>query len=222
LKVNESRILILCITIQYSVQLSGQLTNDSTVVKTIWIYAGVQIKNISPTTQQIQALPDFNKGYYLLENHEYNKGIKFLKRAITIDSIGNCGTGEDGVAYSEIGYAYMRLGDYPNALEYLNKAININAFNASAYLSIAVIMESQKDFQEALQTLDTLNHRVPEYAIGYAQKGFILEHLGKNELALIEYNKFIKLVNEQGQANASQAMIQDVEEKIKNLKAKDQ
>src|SRR5678815_4300641 len=168
----KAAFLILCITIQYSVQLSGQLTNDSTVVKQFGYTQESKLKT-SPTTQQIQALPDFNKGYYLLENHEYNKGIKFLKKAITIDSIGNCGTGEDGVAYSELGYAYMRLGDYPNALEYLNKAININAFNASAYLSIAVIMESQKDFQGALQTLDTLNHRVPEYAIGYAQKGFI-------------------------------------------------
>jgi tetratricopeptide (TPR) repeat protein len=170
--------------------------------------------------QQLKAKPYYDKGYSLVGQYEFKKAIVALKKAIEIDSSGNCATGKDGIAYSELGYAYTRLKDFDNAMIYLDKAIAVNKLVPQPYLSKAVVLMQQKNNDGALEVLNLLIKHVPGYAMGYVQRGFLFDSIGEYESALIDFKKYIELVNEQKQQKNSKAMVEDIGKRIGGLERK--
>ena len=215
---------IILITTFLSVLLTSNLfgqINDSTEVKQITYNPNSNSeKMVMVTEQQMKAKPDYDKGYSLVGNHEFNKAIKPLKKAIKIDSTGNCGTGNNGMAYSELGYAYTRLGDFDNAIIYLDKAIEINKLVPEPYLSKSVILMQQGNNELALQTLDSLIKYIPEYAMAYVQRGFLYNSTKKYELALQDFNKYLEIVKEQNQEQNSKTLVEDIKKQVKELEKK--
>jgi len=176
--------------------------------------------NIILSEQQFKAKPFYDKGFLLIDNNNFRNAIKPLKKAIKIDTTGNCGTGKDGMAYSELGYVYTRLKDFKNALIYLNKAIEINKQIPETYLSKANVFLMKKDKELALKTLDNLINYNPKYAFAYAQKGFINNSLNNYELAIKDFHKFLEIIKEQNEEDYSKELIDGVEQRIKELEQK--
>ena len=156
----------------------------------------------------------------MVGNHEFNKAIKPLKKAIEIDTSGNCGTGKNGMAYSELGYAYTRMNDFDNALIYLNKAIELNKTLPEPYLSKSVMLMQQGKNELALETLDLLILNIPDYAMAYVQRGFLYNSDKKYQLALQDFNKFLELLENQGQQQNTRALVDDIKKQVKDIEKK--
>ena len=213
-------LLIIFLICSHDSNLFGQ-TNDSTRVKQI-IYEPNSGKNkiVRVSEQQMKAKPFYLEGYSFIDNHEFEKAIKSYKKAIEIDSTGNCGTGTNGIAFGELGYAYTRMGDFKNAITYLDKAIELNKFAPDPYQSKSVLLMQQGKNELALNVLDSLIEYVPEYAMGYVQRGFLFNSTAKYELALQDFNKYLALIKKQNQEQNSAALVEDVKRKISEIEAK--
>lgn len=207
-------------SIFFASNIYGQISDSTEVKQITYTSNSNKDKIVMVTEQQMKAKPDYDKGYSLVGNHEFNKAIKPLKKAIKIDSTGNCGTGKNGMAYSELGYAYTRLGDFDNAVIYLDKAIEINKLAPEPYLSKSVIQMQQGNNELALQTLGSLIKYIPEYAMAYVQRGFLYNSTKKHELALQDFNKYLEIVKEQNQEQNSRALVENIKKQIKELEKK--
>lgn len=200
--------------------LFGQI-NDSKETEQITYNSGSTKKESAPLTkQQSKAKPEYEKGYELVSNGDFKKATKALKKAIDIDPTGNCGTGRNGMAYSELGYTYSRMGDLENAMTYLNKAIEINKYLPEAYLNKCVVFMQAQRQDLALSELEKLIKYNPDYAMGYAQRGFIYSMSENYDQALKDFNKFLDLVKDPEQAQSSQGLVEEVKKKIKEIEKK--
>ncbi|WP_221798727.1 NADase-type glycan-binding domain-containing protein [Oceanobacter mangrovi] len=91
-----------------------------------------------------------SKGEELYHAKKYEDAIYHYKEAIDKDP-------SFAQAYSNLGLAYQRVNDYPNAIWANRKAIALargktrNVVSASSYYNIARIFEAQNKYEEALQ-----------------------------------------------------------------------
>jgi tetratricopeptide (TPR) repeat protein len=170
--------------------------------------------------QQLKAKESYDLGYSLNGNHEFKKAVKQLKKAIEIDSTGNCGTGKNGSAHGELGYAYTRLDDFENALFYLSKAIDLDKTSPQRYLNKSVLLMQHGKNDLALETLNSLITNIPDYVPGYVQRGFLYNSNQKYELALADFNKSLLLIKEQNQEQYSSAMVDEIKKQINEIKSK--
>ena len=213
-----SAIMILSILIASN--LYGQVNKSSKATQVTSEYSSNQGEKIAVTKQQMQANPDYKKGYQFIGNHEFAKAISPLKKAIAIDPTGNCGSGENGRAHSELGYAFSRLGDFDNAMLYLNKAIEINKMLPEPYLTKSAFLLQKGDTENALIELDKLINLHPDYSMAYVQRGFLYNSTGKDELALQDFNEYLSLVKKQKEEQNQKDLVADVKNKIKTLEKK--
>jgi len=109
----------LCILIFMTIQLFGQIT-DSTLLKKF--FHDSKSEKYIVSEQQEKAKPYYEKGYNLIAIQRYSDAIEPLKKAVDIDSTGNCGAGINGFAYYLLSHAYGEIGDYKNARLYMDKA----------------------------------------------------------------------------------------------------
>lgn len=210
--------LIICvICVLMTFQLKGQKVDSSKVEKIYYDSDSKNKKGIWLTGLQLKAKPDYDLGYSLNGNHEFAKAIEPLKRAIEIDTTGNCGTGKNGTAYGELAYSYTRLDDYNNAIIYLDKAIQINRKIPEPYLNKAVLLSQHGQNEQAIKTLNLLTENIPNYAMAYVQRGFIYELIKQPEQALNDFKMFLDLVKEQKQEKNSKALIDKIKTRIKEI-----
>jgi len=200
--------------------LFAQKSDSSTVIPITYKPTSAKEKLVKVTAQQMKANSEYQKGYNLVGNREFKKAIPPLKKAISIDSTGNCGTSNNGIAYSELGLAYTRLGDFTNAIIYLNKAIQLNNFLPEPYLSKSILLMQQGKNDLALETLNLLIVNVPDYAMGYVQRGFLYNSTQKYELALQDFNTFLEVVKKQNQQQNSKELVDNIKKKIKEIEQK--
>ncbi len=200
--------------------MKGQLNDSSKVKKIYYDYKSTNKNGVLITKSQYEAISNYEKGYSLNGNHEYNKAIIFLKEAIEIDSTGNCGTGKNGMAYSELAYSYTRLEDFNNAIIYFDKAIQINKYIPEPYENKTVMLSAQGKYEEALKTINLLIKNIHEYDLAYAQRGFIFISLNKPELALNDFRYFLSIMKAHNQEEHSKALVDDVRKEIKSLEEK--
>jgi tetratricopeptide (TPR) repeat protein len=204
----------------FASNLCGQ-TKDTTQVKQITYEPNSDKKEILRVSeQQMKAKPFYDQGYSFVDSHEFEKAIVSYKKAIEIDSTGNCGTGKDGIAFGELGYAYARMSDFQNAITYLDKAIQVNKFSPDPYQTKSVLLMQQGKNNLALKVLDSLIEYVPDYAMGYVQRGFLYNSTAEYKLALQDLNKYLELIKKQNQEQNSAALVEDVKKQITEIEAK--
>jgi tetratricopeptide (TPR) repeat protein len=213
-------LLITFLFFLFASNLCGQ-TKDTTQVKQITYEPNADKKEtVRVSEQQMKAKPFYDQGYSFVDNYQFAKAIDAYKKAIEIDSTGNCGTGTDGIAFGELGYAYARLGDFQNAITYLDKAILLNKFAPDPYQTKSVLLMQQGKNDLALPVLDSLIEFVPDYAMGYVQRGFLYNSTGEYKLALHDLNKYLELIKQQNQEQNSAALVADVKKQIAEIEAK--
>lgn len=73
--------------------------------------------------------------------------------------------------YGNFGYAYYRQGNFPRAISYLTKAIEINPNNADSYYNRGNIYSKQRNFFQAVSDYTKAIEINPNYAKAYANRG---------------------------------------------------
>lgn len=88
---------------------------------------------------------------------------------------------------------FSEQGDYPQAKESFQKAVDKDPNNAKAWLGLGGIYNSEKNHGEALKAIKKALSIDPTYVEAYYSLGFTYENLGDRESAEREYEHFRKL-----------------------------
>ena len=72
----------------------------------------------------------------------------------------------------------------------------------------------------ALNVLNSLIDYIPDYAMGYVQRGFLYNSTEKYELALQDFNKYLEIIKEQNQEQNSAPLVEDIKKQITEIEAK--
>ncbi len=80
----------------------------------------------------------------LRQQEKYISAIQAYQQALTIDP-------QQIAAYNGISYAYIKLKDYEEALNYNKKGLSLNSQSASAYNCKGIILKYQERYTEALE-----------------------------------------------------------------------
>ena len=85
------------------------------------------------------------------------------------------------------------LGDYQDAIEWYNKALNLNPRMTAAYIHRGVAYNKMGDYELALQNCTKAIELDPEFPGGYYERGGVYGSRGNYELAISDYNRAIEL-----------------------------
>lgn len=96
-------------------------------------------------------------------------------------------------AYVNLGKAYFDLNDYPNALENLNKAIDINPGNDTAYYNRGAVYLSQDRNNEAIEDFNKAIEVNPRHWEAYFNRGRTYYASGGYEKAIDDFSKVIEI-----------------------------
>ena len=131
-----------------------------------------------------------------LGNHK--KAIDDFKKSLTMDGIGYKAN-----TNNMIGYSYIQLEDFENALKHLNKAISIKSDQGDYYNNRGYVYLNQEKWDEALTDYETAKvkylkkkENLDEYF--YSEIGYIHYNLGSLKLAIDNYDKAIKINPKEG------------------------
>lgn len=133
----------------------------------------------------------FPEAYYLrglamLEAGDTAKAILDFQK-VNVQDPGNY------EACVQLGMLYTMLNN-PLAVDYLEKAINIDPDNAEAYYLIGMYFQEQEDYDKSLAAYDRLLKVFPDYPYAYYNKGYIkLVYQEDYQAALVEFSLAIKL-----------------------------
>lgn len=127
------------------------------------------------------------KGWELGKEGKYQEAIESYKQAIRIKP-------DYEEAHVGLGYAYLQLGMWKEAIEICNEVIKLNPKKAEfygiirgmAYCILGNYQEALKDFDKAIE-LDTENGEA------YAYRGIVYARLGDRQKAVDDLNKALEL-----------------------------
>ena len=113
----------------------------------------------------------YKEAYQCITNGDYDKSIRLLTKAIELDSLGNCGTGINGKAQNELGYANMRTQNFELSRDLFDKSIELNPRNPDPRVNKVTSYLLEKDLEKAKIELDVFIKELPGYPLAYWQKG---------------------------------------------------
>ncbi len=161
----------------------------------------------------------YKKAYQYITNGAYNKSIKLLESAIELDPLGNCGTGVNGKAQNELGYAYLRIHDYELSRQFFDKSINLNPKNPDPRMNKVASYILEKNLTKAKIELSIFIEELPGYPLAYWQRGNILELEGKIKEALIDYR--MAIVHNNNLNILPKPIVEKINNKINTIDSKD-
>ena len=187
------------------------------------------IKNIKVETQKlidennkyIRISQLFNFGEDSGKNKDYNSVIKYNLEIIKL--YGDIENIKDknhinnyAGAFYNIGTAKYELKIYDEAIEYLNKAIELNPYHSGAYNNLALVYYAIKEYDKSLNYFNyslSLNNKDPKT---YNSRGTCKEKLEDYKGALEDYNKAIELNPNYSEFYNNRGNIQKILNNIEN------
>ncbi|NOZ47612.1 MAG: tetratricopeptide repeat protein [Chlorobi bacterium] len=104
---------------------------------------------------------------------------------------------ESAIAYNERGQAYMVNNNFQEAINDLNKSIELNPDFALAYINRGIVESKNRNYQTAINDFNksiVIDGKNPE---AFVNRGKCYVKLGQNKKALNDFDSAIKLDNEQ-------------------------
>lgn len=92
-----------------------------------------------------------------------------------------------------LGKMASKLGDNPKALLYFDEALRINPLAKWIYINKSTVLSEIGKNNEALQTINIVIEKYPNWFIGYNIKGALLSNNNQKDKAIIAYSKAIEL-----------------------------
>lgn len=119
--------------------------------------------------------------------------------------------------------AHMQQGNAETALEYFDKALQVDQTNATVFYNQGLILQDLKRPYEAIKSYDQAIELNPDFAQAYNNRGNALQDLGRLEEALISYGQAIRLNPDYAEAYSNQGLtLQDLKRLDEALKRFDQ
>ncbi|MBE6094046.1 MAG: tetratricopeptide repeat protein [Schwartzia succinivorans] len=163
------------------------LKKQIATIKTVQDKNVMQAKFVAADKEFLSA-QRISEGADLFVNRDYiGASLRFLK-AIELNP-------QNAMAYSWLGASYYELGDLGKAIQYCNKAINID-FNTWAYLVRANAYQDLKNYAQAIEDYTKVIENDTEVAIvrdAYINRGFLYDARGEHDWAIMDYTKSIDL-----------------------------
>lgn len=167
----------------------------------------------SATSKEAGNIPDayYNRAVAYIKLENFHKGIEDLNNFF--DSVNSSstlnltkGTTEKDdiiqlnasktplitrtyMAYLERAAAYMKLGNYKQAVEDSKKAIGINPGESKGYAYLATVYFAQGDFQKAIDTFSEGIKINPNNFELYGKRGTVHQKIGKSKEAIQDFQK---------------------------------
>ena len=113
------------------------------------------------------------------QNEEYEKAIPLYEEANSMDA--NC------INLQRISDCYYRIGDFDNALRYINKAIELDSTHVKNIPLKLNILEEMGNIKETIAELDKLLSLYPESDAAYYQRGWNKFFAGDEEGAIEDF-----------------------------------
>ena len=85
------------------------------------------------------------------------------------------------------------IGNSTQALEWINKAIEVNPANASAYSNRGNALKDLSQYQAAIESYDKAIALKPDHADAHFNRALVLQDLKQHQLAVASYNRAITL-----------------------------
>ena len=129
-------------------------------------------------------------GLYYKEYGCYKDAVKYLSKAVELQS-------ENDNAFAELGYCYEVLGKLKKAENCYQLALNLNRDNPTTmYYWADYLINTKKDFHNAEVVAKELVFQYPEVAIAHRLYADVLSELDKTQDANEEYRKAVELAPE--------------------------
>ena len=127
----------------------------------------------------------FYQGMVFQVQGKYGKAINAFNESIKIEPTD--------VAYYNITNCCNELGDYEQALDNINKAIELDSNDDSYVMKKADLLYDIGKGKEAVETYDTYIKANPEFWGGYYRRGFLKDNLHDTDGAIEDYSTAIVL-----------------------------
>lgn len=118
-------------------------------------------------------------------NNKYKKAIEYYKDAYKLDN--------NPVIAERISSCYEELGYFPEALKYINAAIQADSTNEDFVSTRALINDGMGNTKDAIADWDKYITMNPDSYFGYYRRGWVKDHTGDTEGAIEDYTTSIEL-----------------------------
>lgn len=118
-------------------------------------------------------------------NDKYKKAIEYYKDAYKLDN--------NPVIAERISSCYEEFGNFPEALKYIDAAIQADSTNGDFVRIRALINDDTGNTKDAIADWDKYITMNPESFFGYYRRGWVKDHTGDTEGAIEDYTTSIEL-----------------------------
>jgi tetratricopeptide (TPR) repeat protein len=132
----------------------------------------------------------YNDGMYALVNEKFDKSIEMLTQAAELQP-------DNRLVFTSRGAAYLRLNRNEEALNDLNRAIEIDANYPKAHHLRGLVNENMGNDEAALRDFDHAIELDPEYGAAYNSRANLHSKMGNEDLAMEDVMVIQHLTNAQ-------------------------
>ena len=140
----------------------------------------VQGRTPEPSQDKIDSLANlFHSGQLTIVERTCQKLLQAYPQSIIVINV--------------LGAALQELGQFEEAVQAFDRAIQLNPDNAEAHSNRGVALQRQGRLEEAVQSIDRAIQLNPDYAEAYSNRGVALQELGQLNEAVVCYERAIQL-----------------------------
>lgn len=153
----------------------------------------------------------YNLGVVNEYTEKYKKAIPYYKEAMKNDA-------SPIVAY-RIATCYAEIGNYDQAIDYCEQAINLDSTDYRYPMMLATLMDNSGQSDKGISLLNDIIISYPDYGFAYYQRGWIKDHSGDIDGAIEDYSMAITLSPDYAYAYMNRGVLWQLKnEKIKAKK----
>jgi Tfp pilus assembly protein PilF len=130
-------------------------------------------------------------GYISARLKQYNEAISYYKRAISIDP-------NYSEAMNNLGVTYLEVENWDEAIKYFEMALRnpLYATPEKAYTNLGYALYKKGDYPDAVDTLEEVSQRYPNYPQHFYVLGLVYMKLGEYGAAIDEFKKALNIAPE--------------------------
>jgi Flp pilus assembly protein TadD len=134
----------------------------------------------------------YNLGCYAMDDRDYREAVVYFNEALSAEP-DDTRWANHALAYNDLGYAYLQLGQISNAVANLDKALAIQPQYPEAYYNLGCAFLNNKQPDEATDCFQRALALDSSVAAIHYKLAIVLTQLGRFAQAIAEYSQTLKL-----------------------------